>query len=105
MRPIRPLVALSCAAFLFAGSVLAQDDETDEVEEMEGKVEEVVEDRAAEEDSDGEPSDADVGEASYNTEDCSPASGGEDGEAEGEEDDDDDEAGEQDMDECEPVVK
>ena len=115
MLKLRPLLALPCAlALAFGGAALAQDDKAEDATE---KVEEVVEERA--EDEEAEPEDADLGEASYNTADCredgedaSPGTDGEDedvAELERHEDggdpDSDAEAGERDMDECEPGVK
>ena len=108
MLPIRPFLLLSCAALAIGGTAFAQDDEADDATE---KVEEIVEERAAEEASDGEPADADLGEASYNVADCSPgtdedadASG--DAEAEDDEDEEDTDAeGEEAIEDCEPVVK
>ena len=105
MLPIRPFLLLSCTALAIGGTAFAQDDEADDATE---KVEEIVEERAAEEASDGEPADADVGEASYNVSDCSPGTD-EDADAEDDEDEGDEEdtdaEGEEAIEDCEPVVK
>jgi len=127
MSPIRSsavLLLVICALAVPGGAALAQDEEKDEAvetdaataegadedTETEAKVEKIVEERAAEEE-DGEPEDADVGEASYNTENCEPANEAEelvadDADADADEGEDEDvEVTEKDMDECEPVEK
>ena len=101
MSPIRPRLLLpgACLALALGAPVWAQDGgDAEETEEATERVEDVVEERAEEEASDGEPSDADVGEASYNVEDCSDADGGDDADAAGD-------VAEGDIDECEPVEK
>ena len=121
MSPIRPPVLLLCAALgvtLGGGGVaLAQEaadagseDAARATEEATDKVDEVIEERAAEEERDGEPSDADVGEASYNVSDCDPIDAGEEAadasaEDEASDTDADGEVAEKDLDECEPVTK
>ena len=85
------LSSLLLLASLFAlPAAFAQDEpEGDEVEE---KVEDVIEERKAEEEGDGKPEDADLGEASYNVEDCTAGEEGEgaDGDA---------------VEDCEQIVK
>ena len=112
----RPSAVLLCGTLALAGVVSAEDKPSEEG--IEEKVEEIVEERAAEEASDGEPADADVGEASYNVENCDPATSdgdaegaddGADAEAAAESDEDADAVGDEveqkDMDDCVPVTK
>ena len=71
LRPERLAPAIALALALGAApQAFAQDESGEEVEE--GVIEEIVEERAAENASDGEPEDADLGEASYNVENCDP---------------------------------
>lgn len=73
MSITRPLIVLLGASFALAGAAIAQ--EEGEKGESADKIEEIVEERAAEEARDGEPAGADLGEASYNIENCAPANG------------------------------
>ena len=70
LRPERLAPALALALALAAPQALAQDEEGEDAEEE--VIEQIVEERAREERTDGEPEDANLGEASYNVADCEP---------------------------------
>ena len=94
MLPIRlssALLGLACGSLVALGTLAHAQDDGDPEE----AVEDVIEEEAEKGEDDGEAAGADLGEASYNTENCEPAEG-EDGEGD---------TAEKDLDECEDMVK